>query len=61
MPGGLVYSDMSQKNKYTCSDYREEMRLIGLRKRLNEEKLSPTEKQVIYAEIAELEKNLQMD
>jgi len=52
---------MSQKNKYTCSDYREEMRLIGLRKRLNEEKLSPTEKQVIYAEIAELEKNLQMD
>jgi len=52
---------MPQKNKYTCSDYREEMRLIGLQKRLNEETLSSTEKRVIKAEIAELEKNLQMD
>jgi hypothetical protein len=52
---------MPQKNKYSCSDYREEMRLIGLKKRLNEEALSPTEKQVIETEINELEKILHLD
>jgi uncharacterized protein YfkK (UPF0435 family) len=52
---------MPQKKQYTCSDYREEMRLIGLRKRLNEENLSPTEKQIIAAEIARLEKTLQLN
>ena len=52
---------MPQKNKYTCSDYREEMRLIGLKKRLSEEALSQREKQVIEAEISELEKTLQLD
>ncbi|CAB1079366.1 hypothetical protein D1AOALGA4SA_7080 [Olavius algarvensis Delta 1 endosymbiont] len=52
---------MPQKNKYSCSDYREEMRLIGLQKRLIEETLNSTERQVIKAEIAELEKTLQMD
>jgi hypothetical protein len=49
------------KEKYTCSEYREEMRLIGLKKRLNEDTLSPTEKQIIEAEINNLEKNLQLD
>jgi hypothetical protein len=52
---------MPQHNKYTCSDYREEMRLIGLKKRLNEENLSRTEKKTIETEIAELEKALQLD
>jgi hypothetical protein len=52
---------MPQRKKYTCSDYREEMRLIGLRKRLNEENLSPTEKKLIQAEIARLEKALQLN
>ena len=52
---------MIQKEKYTCSDYREEMRLIGLKKRLNEEALNPTEKQIIEAEINNLEKTLLLD
>ncbi len=52
---------MMQKKKYTCSDYREEMRLISLKKRLNEEALSPTEKQIIAAEINKLERTLQLD
>ena len=52
---------MMPKEKYTCSDYREEMRLIGLKKRLNEETLTPTEKQIIEAAINELEKTLQLD
>jgi len=53
--------NMAQKNQYTCSDYREEMRLIGLKKRLSEEVLSQREKQVIEAEISDLEKTLQLD
>ena len=52
---------MPQNKKYTCNDYREEMRLIGLKKRLNEENLSRTEKKTIETEIAELEKALQLD
>ena len=52
---------MSLKTKYTCSEYREEMRLLGLKKRLKEEKLSETEKQVIKAEITKLEKALQLN
>ena len=52
---------MPQKNNYTCSDYREEMRLIGLKKRLKEDTLSPTEKQIIEAEINNLEKTLHLD
>jgi hypothetical protein len=52
---------MPQIKKYTCSDYREEMRLIGLKKRLHEEALSQTEKQIIEAEINNLEKALQLD
>ena len=57
----MALSNMAQNKKYTCSEYREEMRLIGLRKRLNEENLSRTDKQIIEAEIARLEKALQLN
>jgi hypothetical protein len=53
--------NMPQNKSYTCNDYREEMRLVGLKKRLNEQNLSLTEKQDIKAEIAKLEKYLQLD
>jgi len=59
--GRAACSIMSSKKIYTCSDYREEMRLIGLRKRLGEAQLSRDEKKRIEAEIAELEKALQLD
>ena len=52
---------MPPKSKYTCNDYREEMRLLGLKKRLNENKLIKAEKQAIEAEITKLEKALRMD
>jgi len=52
---------MPQIKKYTCNDYREEMRLMGLKKRLHEETLSQAEKQIIEAEINRLEKTLQLD
>jgi len=53
--------NMPQNTKYTCSDYREEMRLLGLKKQLNEKNLSKSEKQAIEAEILKLEKILQID
>ena len=59
IPNALL--KMIQKEKYTCSDYREEMRLIGLKKRLKDDTLSPTEKQIIEAEINNLEKTLHLD
>jgi hypothetical protein len=52
---------MPQDTKYTCNDYREEMRLLGLKKQLKAKNLSPAEKQAIEAEILKLEKTLQMD
>ena len=52
---------MPSKSTYTCDDYREEMRLLGLKKRLGENNLSKIEIQTLKAEIARLEKSLQMD
>jgi hypothetical protein len=52
---------MPQNKQYTCADYREEMRLVGLKKRLSEENLSRTEKQNIEMEIAKLEAIMQLD
>lgn len=58
-PARIEY--MSQKKKFSCSDYREEMRLIGLKKRLNEDDLNPTEKELLKAEIVKLEEALQLN
>ena len=52
---------MPHNPKYSCNDYREEMRLLSLKKLLNDKNLSKSEKQAIEAEIVELEKILQMD
>ena len=52
---------MPQSPTYSCNDYREEMRLLGLKKRLNESDLTPDEKRRLEAEIAKLEKTLQMN
>jgi hypothetical protein len=55
------FSRMPLKSTYTCNDYREEMRLLGLKKRLNEANLSKAERQAIEAEITRLEKTLQLN
>ena len=47
--------------KYTCVDYRSEMKLLGLTKRLKEEQLSEEEKIQILQEIKELEKEMEMN
>jgi hypothetical protein len=45
---------------YTCNDYREEMRLLGLKKRLLAEDLPEKEKKELLAEVALLEKKMGM-
>jgi len=47
--------------KYTCNEYRQEMRLIGLKKQLTVGNLSEYEKQQLKTEIKRLEKEMQMD
>ncbi len=44
----------------TCSDYREEMMLLALRRRLQEEKLDEGTRSRLLAEIIELERHLGM-
>ena len=42
--------------KYTCSDYREEMILVALRRQLTRPELSEKERKEIEAEISRREK-----
>jgi len=46
--------------KYTCEDYRQEMKLVALRKRLQQEDLSKTEKARIVKEIEKLEDEMKL-
>jgi hypothetical protein len=45
---------------YTCSDYRLEMVLLGLRRRLNAETLSEDEKEKLLKEIRKIEAEMEM-
>lgn len=45
----------------TCSDYRAGRRLLGLKQRLAQAKLTPEERRRLEAEIADLERELGMD
>lgn len=45
---------------YTCSDYREEMRLLGLKRRLEREDLTEEERLRLQEEIAAVERALAM-
>lgn len=46
---------------YTCNEYREEMILLGLQRRLASPDLSPEEKQAILKEISRVEKQMGLD
>jgi len=56
-----MVGNMSDKTKYTCYEYREEMILLGLRKRLNSENLNEEEKEALLKEIEELEEKMGMN
>ncbi len=47
--------------KYTCSDYRQEMMLLSLKNRMNSQNLSEDEKHTLMQEIAEIEKQMGLD
>ena len=51
---------MKNDQRPNCNDYRQEMMLLGLRRRLAEEDLSDSEKQAIEAEIEKLKESLQL-
>jgi hypothetical protein len=46
---------MAKKSTYTCADYRQEMILLGLRRRLAQGSLSAEERRAILEEIRKLE------
>jgi hypothetical protein len=47
--------------KYTCTEYREEMLLLALRNRLNQENLSEAERRELLEQIKEIEKKMDME
>jgi hypothetical protein len=51
----------SFKNKYTCNEYREEMILLGLQKKLASNDLSDEEKAGLIEEIKKIEKEMDME
>ena len=51
---------MGKKGNYTCNDYREEMILLGLQKRLSQADLTEEEKKEILKEIEIIEKQMGM-
>lgn len=44
--------------KYTCDDYRMEMRLLGMRQQLSKNQLSDADKKILQDEIDQLEKEM---
>ena len=50
-----------KKKRYTCAEYRDEMMLLGLTRRLGEENLTDTERGELLARIRELETAMEMD
>jgi hypothetical protein len=50
----------SKKAMYTCSDYREEMILLGLKRRLIQNELGIEERKEIIKEIENIEKRMRM-
>ena len=54
----LFINMKNKKDNYTCSDFRQEMILLGLRKQLNAECLSDKEQQEILDQIKKLEEKM---
>lgn len=52
---------MSKQNTYTCNEYRQEMILLALRRRLCNDNLPESEKETILKEIRQLELMMNME
>lgn len=47
-----------KSGKYTCNDFRQEMILVGLKKRLQKAEMTDEEKRNLLLEIKKLEKEM---
>ena len=47
--------------RYTCTEYREEMRLLGLKRKLEEPGLTAEERKRVVEEISRLEAKMGME
>ena len=52
---------MIKNGKYTCSDYREEMMLLGLKRRLENQDLPEEERRIILEKVQCLEYEMDLD
>ena len=54
---------MSEENgyRYTCNEYREEMRLFALKRKLEQPDLSDAQRAVVQTEVRELEARMGME
>lgn len=48
-------------HRYTCTEYREEMRLLALKRKLEQPDLSAADRALVEAEMCELEARMGMD
>ena len=51
----------TRPKQVSCTEYRKEMMLLGLQKRLNASDITEAEKQAIEGEIAKLQSAMQLD
>ena len=54
-------TDAKPASPYTCNEYREEMILLGLQRRLSSPNLPEREKEELLKEIARVEKQMGID
>lgn len=54
-------SELPPKSRYTCSEYREEMMLLGLKRRLHAEDVSEEERKSLEERIKDLESSMGMN
>ncbi len=52
---------MKTPKKYTCTDYRQEMLLLALQRRIGQEKLTGAERRELEEKIRRLEAEMDMD
>jgi hypothetical protein len=60
-PGVEKEAETTTMKPYTCTEYREEMGLVGLRRRLADPALDPREKEELEKEIKKLEVEMGME
>lgn len=53
-----IPSHMGKNSSYTCQDYRQEMILLGLQRRLSDPDLSDEERRTVIDEIQRLEQEM---